>query len=105
MGENIWFGDGCSPEEIKKGVTEFMNDKYQGLGKNIVYVNPAYKIGPFYNLSKNCTKFCVESEVRTALELLRNTVHREHICSAISVGDRSNCISSVHSITHHRHNV
>jgi hypothetical protein len=43
--------DGYSPEEIKKNVVEFFNENYDGLGDNIVYVNPAYKIGTFYKLS------------------------------------------------------
>jgi hypothetical protein len=34
--------DRYSPEEIKEGVVEFLNDKYDGMGANVVYVNPAY---------------------------------------------------------------
>ena len=43
--------DGYSTEDIKQGVIDYFNDNYEGLGDNVVYVNPAYKIGAFYKLS------------------------------------------------------
>jgi hypothetical protein len=48
--------DGYSPEEITNGVVEFFNEHYDGLGDNVVYVNPAYNIGPFYTLSTRFTE-------------------------------------------------
>lgn len=55
MGSNMDF-DGYSPEAIKKGVVEYFNDNYDGMGDKIVYVNPAYKIGEFYKLSTRYTE-------------------------------------------------
>jgi hypothetical protein len=66
MGSNIDFGDDqYSPEELKKCLVEYFNDYYVGLGSEIVYVNPAYKIGDFYKVS---TRYAEVSKLKVILE-------------------------------------
>jgi hypothetical protein len=39
-------------ESMEKEVREFFNQEYDGLGDKIEYVNPAYNIGSYYELSE-----------------------------------------------------
>ena len=64
MGQNIHFGS-ASPEDIKNELVEYFNENYNGLGDNIVYVNPAYKIGDFYKCSNRYTEL---TKLKTILE-------------------------------------
>lgn len=64
MGQNIEF-EGASPEDIKTGITNFMNENFDGLGANIVYVNPAYNIGDFY---KQSTRFNALTKLKMILD-------------------------------------
>jgi hypothetical protein len=60
--------DGYSPEDIKKNVVEYFNENYDGMGDNIVYVNPAYKIGAFYKLS---TRYAELNKMKMILAIFK----------------------------------
>lgn len=68
MGENISFEEGAGPEDIKNGLTNFFNEKFDGLGDKIVYVNPAYRIGKFYKVSARYTELM---KLKTILEAFK----------------------------------
>ena len=55
MGQNMDF-EGYSPQEIKEGVKQNFDENYNGIGEQIVYVNPAYYIGDFYKVSTRYTE-------------------------------------------------
>ena len=60
--------DGYSPEEIKAGVVTYFNENHDGLGDNVVYVNPAYKIGEFYKLS---TRYALLNKLKMILAMFK----------------------------------
>jgi hypothetical protein len=41
-----------TPESMEKEVRAFFNEEYDGLGEKIEYINPAYNIGSYYELSE-----------------------------------------------------
>ena len=55
MGTGMKF-EAHSIEAIKNEVIDFFNDAYDGLGNEIEYVNPAYKIGDFYKVTARYTE-------------------------------------------------
>ena len=40
------------PQAMEQEIRNFFNEEYEGLGDKIEYVNPAYDIGSYYELSE-----------------------------------------------------
>ena len=65
MAHNVDFKQGAGPQEIEEGFRSFFNKNFDGIGDRIVYVNPAYKIGEFYEVS---TRYTELTKLNTILE-------------------------------------